>query len=814
LYYSKLYSHPDKQLADHLKNVATLSRNIINSKFIKNKRLMGDISYLIGAAHDFGKSTTAFQKMLITNKRTKKASHSFLSSLFGYFIVKDFLIKTDRIDELWYIPSVSWIVISRHHTNIGNIKEESRKLRDQKKIRLIKEQMEDIKHKKEEIENIYNEILVDFEDYDLDLNTFFEEFDVLVGEIYKKTRKLAREGGLRAYFEILFFYSVLLDSDKMDASGSKIPSRIGNLSKDLVDDYKAKRFRSIQRGSMDKLRERIYQEVNERLGEIDIKRDRILSINVPTGTGKTLTGFSFALGLRERLNNVFCFEPKIIYSLPFLSIIDQNASVIGEILSSDRFKRNSKIPSNLLLKHHHLADIEYRELRNNELNLLDINSSLILTEGWHSEVVITTFFQLFHSILTNKNRAARKFHNIVNSVILLDEIQSIPHKYWHLINMVLKHLAFEFNCYFILMTATKPLIFDDSEIKELVKDKELYFESFDRVVFNFNLNPLDFDSFKEMILEKIKKDDKDIMVVLNTVKSSQKLYCYLKKELCNDIKSRSCVDGDGICNFPGLELINMSTYILPRYRLKRIKRIRKDNKRKVIITTQLVEAGVDISVDVVYRDLAPLDAIIQTAGRCNRNYSGSKGEVNIVIVKDEKGNFLYQHVYDPFLIDSTKIILKDMKGEVSENDFVFRSAKKYYLLLKERGSFDESLNLIESLKCLNFQETSQFALIEKTRSMSIFVELDKKARSIREELDNIMQMDRFIRKSELMRLKIYINDFSLSINYGEDKGLNSLPMIGELEDFRYIPLENLEDFYLMDIGLTVKWQTNKLGCTK
>src|SRR5690606_20355648 len=126
------------------------------------------------------------------------------------------------------IPSVSWIVISRHHTNIGYIKEESRKLSDQKKISLIKEQMEDIKHNKEEIENIYNEILVDFEDYDLDLNTFFEEFDVLVGEIYKKTRKLAREGGLRAYFEILFFYSVLLDSDKMDASGSKIPSRIGN----------------------------------------------------------------------------------------------------------------------------------------------------------------------------------------------------------------------------------------------------------------------------------------------------------------------------------------------------------------------------------------------------------------------------------------------------------------------------------------------------------------------------------------------------------------------------------------------------------
>ena len=97
--------------------------------------------------------------------------------------------------------------------------------------------------------------------------------------------------------------------------------------------------------------------------------------------------------------------------------------------------------------------------------------------------------------------------------------------------------------------------------------------------------------------------------------------------------------------------------------------------------------------------------------------------MNIVIVKDEKGNFLYQHVYDPFLIDSTKIILKDMKGEVSENDFVFRSAKILPLIKRKGHSTIFKFN--RELKCLNFQETSQFALIEKTRSMSIFVELDK-----------------------------------------------------------------------------------------
>lgn len=801
----RLYSHPDKLLLEHLKNVGDFSKQIVNSKFISNKELFSDISYLLGISHDFGKSTEAFQTMLKTGKRTEKANHGLTSSLFGYFIIKEFLERIGKIDEFWYIPPIAWIVINKHHGDIRDIRDEVDKLKDQRKIELVREQIEDIRPNISELIAIYHELLKDFcLGYYFDLNSFFDmDINFLMSEIYRKVKKVKGKMRIDFYFKILFFYSILLDSDKIDASGSKIPPRIKNLKKDIVEKYKSHKF--VKKKRIDKIREIAYNDVIDELQSCNLDEDRVLSINLPTGIGKTLTGFSFALGLREKIKSQYNFEPKIIYSLPFLSIIDQNASIISQILDFNGFKINSEIPSNLFLKHHHLADIKYKEMRNGELNIIeDINKSLILTESWHSEIVITTFVQFFHSLITNKNRAARKFHNIINSIILLDEIQSVPYKYWLLINKVLKYLASHFNCWIILMTATRPLIFDAGELKELVKDKEFYFNSFDRVDFSFNLQEMDFDSFKEFILNEIReKPDKSIMAVLNTVRASKDLYNHLKDNLCRkyNLNPESTLDKDGICNLPDLELINMSTHILPLYRARRIKRIKKkNNKRKVIITTQLVEAGVDISVDVIYRDLAPLDSIIQTAGRCNRNYDEKKGEICILLLKDENNRFFYSYIYDPILMDITKKILTKVNGKISEKNFTLKFANDYYRLLKERGSSDDSEEMIDSLKRLDFSETSKFNLIEKVRTVTIFIELNENIKKTREKLEEILQIKDFSKKKRLREFRNCINTFTLSINYMGNEEIFQLPTIGGLEDFRYLPIEDLEEWYKVDIG--------------
>jgi len=359
--------------------------------------------------------------------------------------------------EFWYLAPISWLVILRHHGNIKNLRGtegEIEKLNEDKET--VKRQIDDIiKNNLKEIKETYNELCDS-----IDIEKFFGEFENILKKVELDGRKLTKNRNLEYYFLILFFYSILLDSDKLDASNiTNLPKR-QEIPPNIVDTYKKVKFIDNKPNSINCLRNNAYEEVISNLDTIDLPKDRILSIELPTGCGKTLTALSFALKLREKVKNKLGFTPKIIYSLPFLSIIDQNAEIFYEVLSL--FDKN--VPSNLLLKHHHLSDIEYKLGINREFECLDIGKSLILTEGWHSEIVITTFVQFFHSLITNKNRAARKFHNIVNSIIILDEIQSIPYKYWSLLNQVLKYLSYNFNCWIILMTATQPLVFRKSII--------------------------------------------------------------------------------------------------------------------------------------------------------------------------------------------------------------------------------------------------------------------------------------------------------------------------------------------------------------
>jgi len=811
----KLKSHPNKLLKDHLKNVSNLSERIVNSKHMKRKGVLSKVAFLIGASHDFAKATTFFQERLKNRgKRTEKARHSFLSSLFGYCLVKKYLYKINKLEEFWYLPAIAWIVIKRHHGNIRNMRWASNaeiSALDKSGKEIVQKQVGDIvKNNLNEVENIYKEILRDF-----DIHEFIESvknWDELAGNIRKDAKKLCREKNIKHFFNILFFYSVLLDADKLDASGTETPPRIENVKKVMVDNYKRNKF-GLSKSRIDEVREEAYNEITGFILRLDKKKERVLAINLPTGMGKTLTGLSFSFGLKERVKKELSFSPRIIYCLPFLSIIDQNSEVVEEVFKVGG--KYNKVPSNLFLKHHHLADIVYKEEKDGELNpIKDLNKSLLLMEGWNSEVVMTTFVQFFHSLITNKNRAARKFHNISNSILILDEIQAIPHKYWLLINKSLRHLATEFNCWIILMTATQPLIFEEREIKHLTKNKEKYFEVFDRVEFDFDLNKngkfneIEFKSFKEKILkESTKNEDADLMVVLNTINSCKGLYEHLKEKLAEryGLDPAKLINGDGVCDFPDLELINLSTNVLPSFRLERINRIKNKTKRKIIITTQLIEAGVDIDVDVIYRDLAPLDCIIQTAGRCNRNNKKQRGIVHVVLLKDGNGRNFCSYIYDPFLIGLTKELIEGFGGKVSEKDFVVKATKKYYSLVKERASEDDSRNILNHIRKLNFADVTEFKLIEeKLPSVSVFIEINNDAERVRKEFERILSMERgFSKRGKLLEIRKAINENTISVSYSKKtESIESLPLL-EGEFFRYVPKRELNNWYKLDTGFYV-----------
>jgi len=813
----KLKSYPDKLLKEHLENVGRLSKEILESKTIDCKKIFAEIAYIIGITHDFGKATTYFQNWLENGRKTQYAQHGFLSSLVGYLTVKNFLSNIQKLDEFWYLPGIAWIVISKHHGNLRDIlNEEAAKLKDSNELKIVEEQLNDI------FFNNLTEILGIYRSLGLDISEILNDIKNLghlAREVYRNVKRICMDSfnnkNLKYYFLVLFFYSVLLDADKLDASGRRNLPKREYIPSNIVDEYKKKKFGEPKR-KVDIIREKAYNEVIAKVNDVDLINERILSINLPTGCGKTLIGLSFSLKLRERIKASFGFTPKIIYSLPFLSIIDQNAEIIEEILKF-KYKEYEEIPSNLLLTHHHLADIEYKEIKNGELSIEELNRSLLLTEGWHSEIVITTFVQLFHSLITNKNRAARKFHNITNSILILDEIQSIPHKYWLLINKVLIYLAYNLNCWIILMTATKPLIFKDEEIKELVTNPKEYFNAFNRVIFNSDFKIRTLKEFKDEIWNKILSENKSILIVVNTINSCKELYEFLKDKFASlyGINKEDVIDEDGIANFPDLELINLSTHILPSYRLRRIDRIKngsdsKSKKRKVIVTTQLIEAGVDISVDIVYRDFAPLDCLIQTAGRCNRNNERNKGNVNIVILKDERQEF-YKYIYDSTLIDATRSVIEAFSGAVKEKDFVLSSVDKYYKIVLERGSKDESKNILESIIKLDFSKTVEFDLIqEKLPTISLFVEVDDVAEEIRKKMEEIFRSKKSLeRKLELLKIRKKLNDYTISVKYLEKIKTTILELnkISNLDGFRYISKNELERYYKIDSGLNFEEYT-------
>lgn len=413
--------------------------------------------------------------------------------------------------------------------------------------------------------------------------------------------------------------------------------------------------------------------------KVDLHTERKFSITLPTGFGKTISGLASAFSIRAKIEQELGYSPRIIYSLPFLSIIDQNAEVIRKIilssptlLASVSSRNNtssniqsephyditaSTIPSNIFLVHHHLADKSYilRGKGEDEEESINYRSSVFLIEGWNSELVITTFVQFFESIITNKKNMLRKFNNIVGSLIILDEIQAIPPKYWDGVNRALSYLCEKLGCWVILMTATRPMILKES--RELTDWRKYLFE--DRVTYSFRQGH-SVEDVADLIFEKLRSDKRNkedidngvrILAILNTIGESKEVYNILKNRLSHEYNNNPSVDKDGICNYfnngdnteQELLLLYLSSTVLPRTRLSRILKIKEKSKAsKVVISTQVVEAGVDIDMDIVIRDFAPLDSIVQSAGRCNRNAHQDKtGQVIIFKLKDEINDHEY-----------------------------------------------------------------------------------------------------------------------------------------------------------------------------
>ena len=775
LHYTELKSHPNKFLEDHLKNVANFSKSSFNSLNFENNELFAEISYIIGLSHDFAKSTSFFQNYIITGKNNENKSHGFLSAIFAYFTV-DHYLKENNITFDKNLAIIAYIVVLCHHGNLKDIPTLDDYHDAKFDSKVTKNQIQDLI-------DLDNKLYLFYNDFDFDMKKFFDNIDSVSEEISDYLFDFDYDQIFDNYFLILLFYSVLLDADKMDASES-ISIERAYIPDNIIDEYKLNH--SFNQEGINKIREEAYLEVNDNINNLDLS-NKIYSINLPTGIGKTLTGLSSVLKLRNRINDELDISPRIIYSLPFLSIIDQNESIIKSIFNENNLKGN-----NYFLKHNYLADMKYIE--DNEIEF-EISNSKILIEGWNSEFIITTFIQLFYSLIGNKNSFLRKFHNITNSIIILDEIQSIPYKFWRIINLILKKLAYEYNCWIILMTATQPFIFNETEIISLVDNVDYYFNQFNRIKYNFRLETISTLDFANELIDLIDYEKNDILAVLNTINSSVELYETIKQHLieCNN---DYYLDEDGIYHFGDeINLIYLSTNILPINRLNKINAIKNSDKQNIIISTQLIEAGVDIDVDIVYRDFAPLDSIIQTAGRCNRSGKKENGVVNVVSLVNEKGELYSNFVYDSLLLNTTREVLKGL-NQCSENEFNLKASTKYFKLISERNHDDDEL--IECLNNLKFNEIpSMFKLIENHQNrMDIFVCINEEAERIFTQYKYIVEnLSGFERKEEFLKIKSKFYQYVISV---DEKKFGSANLFND--EIGVIYPTDLDRKYKSDLG--------------
>lgn len=323
------------------------------------------------------------------------------------------------------------------------------------------------------------------------------------------------------------------------------------------------------------------------------------SLALPTGMGKTLTSMAWALHHAKK-NSL----KRIIIVLPYINIIDQTAHVMKTIFGEE-----------WVLEHHS----GYNEGERNDRDEAESCSPVkkrkrLACENWDYPIIVTTTVQFFESLFSNRPSQCRKVHNIAESVVIFDEVQTIPKEVILPTLRMLEDVQSVMKTSFLFCTATQPAFekrpgFDGIEnIRLLIDDPSELYEKTMRVDYRLlnDLNPVDYTG----LLEAVTQADVATLVICNTKKAALEFY--------------NCTKEPGIWE----ERYHLSTSMCPSHRKGVIKNIRYalDAKKKiVVVSTQLIEAGVDFDFPVVFRAMAPLEAVIQSAGRCNRE--GKLGEL-------------------------------------------------------------------------------------------------------------------------------------------------------------------------------------------
>jgi CRISPR-associated endonuclease/helicase Cas3 len=442
-----------------------------------------------------------------------------------------------------------------------------------------------------------------------ELDKLFNEAEKEIISAMENIKKyIVNESELRFCLGLLtrMLLSAVIDADRRDTVefmfNTVLPQRQLTREKwfSLLAGVEAKLSEMPFSSSIDQIR----RKISDRCREAANRKDGIYRLSIPTGGGKTLSSLRYALAVAAQHR-----KKRIFFVIPLLSILEQNAAVIREFIGDD----------GVVLEHH--SNIVREKSKWDEL---DVNE--LLMETWDYPIVITTLVQLLNTLFNGKTSFIRRMHALADSVIVIDEVQSVPRKMLSLFNMAMNFLAATCNCVILLCSATQPCL-------EYVSHA-LHFQEPANLV---SINPKWNDTFRRTnIIDKRKKGGytpEDLLgFAMECMESanSMLIICNTKDQARTIFNSFNIADA---------EVYHLSTAMCMEHRIHTLAKINLclEQKRRVIcVSTQLVEAGVDFSFACVIRVSAGLDNMIQAAGRCNRNGEfGRRCPVYIVNIHKE-----------------------------------------------------------------------------------------------------------------------------------------------------------------------------------
>ena len=712
--FDEFWSHPNKLLENHIKNMISPDDDELGEQ--------------VKLYHDIAKLKNNFQIYIRDTSNDKlDKNHSLLSAYF-------FLLNS-KFDEI--LTLFGFLAIVSHHGDVVNLmtlaREANKFFKNQKEL----EQWDEVAGAAKNIK-IYSGLSTKKDEF-LDRAEKLRQYLVLSQYRHKFTYE--------DFINFKSLYSNLIYSDKFEAIFSKPKQQTKDIPIDVLE-------AGIKNLPPNEKRDAFRNFV---LNNFDEER-KLFTLTAPTGYGKTLTALNFALKFNKS---------RIIYALPFTSIIDQTYDIVAKIY------KNSDI---LVSKAHHKTTICEENLTQEDR----YSKIKFLMESFSGEINVTTLYQLIFALFGNKNKDNVKFNQLKNSVVIIDEAQAIPYNFRKDFILLCEIISQKLGTIFIFMSATMPVI-KSEKFKEISNLD--YFSKQDRYVIKW----LDIGGEDEL-LGKICEaaSDKNTLVVVNTIKKAQELFTKLRDKF-----SCFCLNG----------------YMYDDHKRATIEAVRcAIDKSKVdplaskilLISTQSIEAGVDLDFDIGFREVSPISSIIQTAGRVNRHFGEICGELYVFPEISKFTNLIYGDLYKV-----SGAILSDLKQKEVRESEILEISNLYFQKISNQL---ENLHIKSEIEKLEFENINQKIedIMNDNYKQTIIIEpeenfikdFEAKIFEIKNSPNEKFTI-RYLFKNHIRKL----SKFSINVALKDmNKLMPNLKQINGLKDMFYLPFGS-SYFYSAECGL-------------